>query len=119
VSDKDVKVTSSISTKLFSAATAIPTKAVVANCVVLVPALAVGAMGVPVKVGLSLGANSLSIVKLADKGDTLTAVKLAVLSVRDKDPPEVEDTVKELEAGGSTVTVLTVCVTVAVSLAII
>ena len=110
--------TSSISTKLFSIETAAFTKAVVASCVVLVPVLAVGAVGVPVKVGLSLVANSLSIVKVADKGETLTAVKVAVVSESVKDPPEVDLTVKELGVGGSTVTELTVCVTVAVSFAI-
>ena len=48
--------------------TAVVTKAVVANCVVLVPALAVGAAGVPVKVGLAIFA-------LADKS---TVAKLSV-----------------------------------------
>tara|TARA_R100001463_G_scaffold75445_1_gene129426 strand:+ start:527 stop:787 length:261 start_codon:yes stop_codon:yes gene_type:complete len=85
---------------------------------VLVPVEAVGAVGIPVKLGLSLGANLLSMVKLADKGDTVTAVKLAVLSESVKAPPEVDVTVKELWDGGSTVTELTVCVTVAVSFAI-
>ena len=36
--------------------TSVLTKAVVANCVVLVPAAAVGAAGVPVRVGLAKGA---------------------------------------------------------------
>ena len=40
----------------FSTDKALVTKAVVANCVVLVPAAAVGAAGVPVKVGEANGA---------------------------------------------------------------
>ena len=41
---------------------AVVTKAVVANCVVMVPAIAVGAVGIPVKVGLAKGAFRLSAV---------------------------------------------------------
>jgi hypothetical protein len=115
---RDVIATSSISTKLFSWATAALTKAVVANCVVLVPTLAVGAVGVPVKLGLSLTANSLSIVKVATVGDTVTECVFTVVSESVNEPPEVSVTVKELGVGGSTVTELTVCVTVAVSFAI-
>jgi hypothetical protein len=36
---------------------ALSTNAVVASCVVLLPAVAVGAVGVPVKAGLRSGAN--------------------------------------------------------------
>ena len=56
LSAKDANVTSSISAKVFSKATAAFTKAVVAICVVSVPALAVGAVGVPVRAGLAKGA---------------------------------------------------------------
>ena len=40
-------------------ATAVATKAVVATCVVLVPAVAVGPAGVPVNVGFAKGARLL------------------------------------------------------------
>ena len=90
----------------------------VANCVVLVPTLAVGAVGVPIKLGLSLGAKSLSIVKEATAGVTVTECVFTVVSESVSEPPEVSVTVKELGVGGSTVTELTVCVTVAVSFAI-
>jgi hypothetical protein len=43
-----------------NAGTAAVTKAVVASCVVLVPAVAVGAAGVPVKVGEAIGALRMS-----------------------------------------------------------
>ena len=77
-----------------------------------------GANGVPVKIGLSFGARSLSILRVAVDGVIVTAVKLPADSVSDKDPPEFEVTLRELAEGGVTVTVLTVCVTVAVSFAI-
>ena len=84
----------------------------------LVPALAVGANGAPVNTGLCLGANLLSIVKLAVEGATVTATRLAVLSGDVKVPPVAEVTLSVLAAGGVTVTVLTVCETVASSFAI-
>ena len=85
---------------------------------VLVPGDAVGAVGIPVKFGLFKAANSLSMVSVEDKGETLTAVKVPVVSESVKAPPEVSVTVIELWGGCSTVTELTVCVTVAVSFAI-
>ena len=63
-----LKRTSFISSRVFSKATAEVTKAVVANCVVLVPALAVGAVGVPVRAGLAKGALvAIELVKVAAK----------------------------------------------------
>jgi hypothetical protein len=46
--------------------TAVPTNAVVATCVVLVPAVAVGAAGTPVNVGDAIGAYVLAAVAVAN-----------------------------------------------------
>ena len=63
-----MKRTSSISARVFSRATAAVTKAVVAICAVLVPAVAVGASGVPVSTGLANGALvAIELVKVAAK----------------------------------------------------
>jgi len=85
----------------------------------LLPALAVGALGTPLKTGLSLGAKILSIDKLAEDGVIDTAVELEGLSVNVIEPPAVELISKVLWEVESTVTVLTACEIVAVSLAII
>tara|TARA_R100001510_G_C7646700_1_gene204003 strand:+ start:983 stop:1246 length:264 start_codon:yes stop_codon:yes gene_type:complete len=86
--------------------------------VLLVPGEAVGAIGVPVKTGLIFGAKTLSIFKLDDDGVIKTVVELEGLSVKLIELPEVDFSSKLFWEVESTVTVLTVCVTVAVSLAI-
>tara|TARA_Y100000401_G_scaffold99270_1_gene87434 strand:+ start:976 stop:1239 length:264 start_codon:yes stop_codon:yes gene_type:complete len=86
--------------------------------VLLSPAEGVGAVGDPVNIGLSLGENSLSKVKVEETGDIETVARLGVLSEIVTEPPESELTVTVFWEESSTVIVLTVCVTVAVSLAI-
>ena len=61
--------------------TAVVTKAVVAICVVFVPAVAVGAVGVPVKAGLARGARRSVIVVVANVpvvGNVTLVVPVAV-----------------------------------------
>ena len=118
LSEIDVIFTSVISDNVFCKDTELLTKAVVAKRVLLSPAEGVGAVGDPVNIGLSLGENSLSKVKVEETGDIETVARLGVLSEIVTEPPESELTVTVFWEESSTVIVLTVCVTVAVSLAI-